>query len=880
MNRMENDISEGKSTNSSSGATLSLTALSLLVPPLRLVSAAVWQTIQQKVVADYGMLEEFVSMVTDILPELLTSRQRTELSLGLRARLILELCQREAPADFEIIQPHLDRMQVLINAWLVEAGGTNVELPQSNFVDLVNSLLNDPEEREHFFQNVFPAEFGPAYDETLHTLMWLFLSRFEKILHLQSFQQVASMFGEASSALKDCMQLVSQCEELKTLLQYQKHLSQLDHIDSSLDGEWIISALNLPCVEKTETLKTQAKGSILDELLFLSDLENESLAPEQQTYETNDGKTDWTPEHSGTQLPLGDSTKHDENVNLQTDGFCHLIKECHVHLRRLDLPLSLESRPVRSNRGLRMKKILQEVKGQLCGEALPADKSVSRKAKQFERVSRMLSDNEDSGKDSSYMAPISTCSEDDSWSYYSDKDSCHKTVSRSPSVTDSWSHYSDDESSVVTPVNSSPENDSVCSSSDEDPSFLGPKDVSDTSRNRGPAGIKHSSTKHTRLIQCFICKEHVNTSLRTHMKTHFPTNDYACPRCDSRFKLLSSLKKHLNKTCYEYAQQHVDPGNPDEVKNLYKCDKCQEAFKYKVSLQKHTLTHNELYCNVCRKVLRDAATLARHKVSHTPFQCNRCDKSFSLFKPLLKHYENIHKLSRPFKCSHCPKTLPRLRFLIIHEWHHTGHLPFRCAQCSLRFKCDAELMYHERVHTREKPYLCAECGKTFAQRSNMLRHLHFIHSESRNEKKHSCSQCEKSFKEKGALKKHQRSKHLHELFRNPCPTCGKMLSASTMKRHKLIHTGERPFKCTVPECEKYYRSTSEVKKHVLIHHTTERPYKCDICGKGFVKMWYLNVHARIHSGEKPFVCHICGKAFLKAYSMHRHKRLLHTFVTH
>lgn len=48
-------------------------------------------------------------------------------------------------------------------------------------------------------------------------------------LFLFHFQKVASMFGEAS-ALKDCMQLVSQCEELKTLLQYQKHLSQLDHI--------------------------------------------------------------------------------------------------------------------------------------------------------------------------------------------------------------------------------------------------------------------------------------------------------------------------------------------------------------------------------------------------------------------------------------------------------------------------------------------------------------------------------------------------------------------------------------------------------------------------------------------------------------------------
>lgn len=84
---------------SHSGATLSLTALRLLVPPLRLVSAAVWQTIQQKVIGDYGMLEEFVSMVTDILPELLTSRQRTELSLGLRARVSLSASANEVIVD-------------------------------------------------------------------------------------------------------------------------------------------------------------------------------------------------------------------------------------------------------------------------------------------------------------------------------------------------------------------------------------------------------------------------------------------------------------------------------------------------------------------------------------------------------------------------------------------------------------------------------------------------------------------------------------------------------------------------------------------------------------------------------------------------------------
>uniref|UniRef100_A0A3Q3LZ25 C2H2-type domain-containing protein n=1 Tax=Labrus bergylta TaxID=56723 RepID=A0A3Q3LZ25_9LABR len=184
------------------------------------------------------------------------------------------------------------------------------------------------------------------------------------------------------------------------------------------------------------------------------------------------------------------------------------------------------------------------------------------------------------------------------------------------------------------------------------------------------------------------------------------------------------------------------------------------------------------------------------------------------FKPLLKHCQNIHEINKPFRCNRCSKTFSKLRVLIAHEWKHTGHLPFQCAQCSLRVKTDADLVSHQRVHTREKPYLCAECGKTFAQRSNLLRHLNLIHSESRNEKKYSCSECEKSFKEKSSLKKHQR---------------------------------KRPFKCTVPECENYFRSTSEVKRHVLIHHTTERPYKCDDCGKGFVKKCYLNSHAKIHS---------------------------------
>lgn len=70
-----------------SGPSIPLSALRLLVPPIRLVSAAIWQTVEQKIVSDYGLLEEFVFMVTEIVPQILSTRQRAELILGLRARV-------------------------------------------------------------------------------------------------------------------------------------------------------------------------------------------------------------------------------------------------------------------------------------------------------------------------------------------------------------------------------------------------------------------------------------------------------------------------------------------------------------------------------------------------------------------------------------------------------------------------------------------------------------------------------------------------------------------------------------------------------------------------------------------------------------------------
>uniref|UniRef100_A0A8C2QPQ1 Zinc finger protein 42 n=1 Tax=Cricetulus griseus TaxID=10029 RepID=A0A8C2QPQ1_CRIGR len=111
-----------------------------------------------------------------------------------------------------------------------------------------------------------------------------------------------------------------------------------------------------------------------------------------------------------------------------------------------------------------------------------------------------------------------------------------------------------------------------------------------------------------------------------------------------------------------------------------------------------------------------------------------------------------------------------------------------------------------------------------------------------------------------------------------CPQTGcrkKLKNKTALRKHMLVH-GPRPHVCA--ECGKAFVESSKLKRHFLVH-SGEKPFQCTFegCGKRFSLDFNLRTHVLIHTGEKRFVCPFdgCQKSFIQANNMKTHI-LIHT----
>lgn len=227
--------------------SLPFAALQLLAPPVRLVSAALWKVLQQRDVMQYGVVEEFVTSACETVPGLLTTRHRAKLAFGLRARLILELCA--VRPDVKVIQPHLERIHIppASSAFAVKKDIKIVRTVE-HFHAFVHTLLTEPAEREQFFKEEFPVEYGPVFDRELEKLLWEFLIRLDQLLPVPNLAQTVAWLSDAPPVLEECAQAATQPQLLEILLQHQTCLGHLEAAASLPPnmGDSILSSMSLP----------------------------------------------------------------------------------------------------------------------------------------------------------------------------------------------------------------------------------------------------------------------------------------------------------------------------------------------------------------------------------------------------------------------------------------------------------------------------------------------------------------------------------------------------------------------------------------------------------------------------------------------------------
>lgn len=132
-----------------------------------------------------------------------------------------------------------------------------------------------------------------------------------------------------------------------------------------------------------------------------------------------------------------------------------------------------------------------------------------------------------------------------------------------------------------------------------------------------------------------------------------------------------------------------------------------------------------------------------------------------------------------------------------------------------------------------------------------------------------CLICGREFHYKHVLQNHERTHTGEKPFACPEPNCQKRFTRDHhLKTHMRLHTGEKPYHCNF--CDRKFVQVANLRRHLRVH-TGDRPYKCTVCESNFSDSNQLKAHMLVHNDEKPEKCDTCGTRFRRRHHLTNHK---------